>query len=183
MAKGKRNTRNNSRNKALKKIEAELSEDVSLKSRIIVVVCVLAFIGLFYLLAIHITNKNANIDPNENSNVNESSDYSEILLGSTFNRSESEYLVVYYDKSNEEINSSLGSKVMDYTAKDDNLTIYTVDMGNMYNKSYNTTEDTNKAPNNVDELRINGPTLIKISKGNVVEYIEGLEAVTNYLGQ
>lgn len=180
MAKGKRNTRNNSRNKTLKKVEAELSEDVSLKSRLIVVVCVLAFIGLFYLLAIHITNKNANVDPNEN--VNESSDYSEILLGSTFNRNESEYIVVYFDKDNEEINSTIGTAVLDYVAKEDNLTTYTVDMSNMYNKNYNTTEDTNKSPNNVDELRINGPTLIKISKGNVVEYIEGLEAVKDYLG-
>lgn len=180
MAKGKRNTRNNSRNKTLKKVEAELSEDVSLKSRLIVVVCVLAFIGLFYLLAIHITNKNANVDPNEN--VNESSDYSEILLGSTFNRSESEYIVVYFDKDNEEINSTIGTAVLDYVAKEDNLTTYTVDMSNMYNKNYNTTEDTNKSPNNVDELRINGPTLIKISKGNVVEYIEGLDAVKDYLG-
>ena len=180
MAKGKRNTRNNSRNKTLKKVESELSEDVSLKSRLIVVVCVLAFIGLFYLLAIHITNKNANVDPNEN--VNESSDYSEILLGSTFNRNESEYIVVYFDKDNEEINSTIGTAVLDYVAKEDNLTTYTVDMSNMYNKNYNTTEDTNKSPNNVDELRINGPTLIKISKGNVVEYIEGLDAVKDYLG-
>ena len=180
MAKGKRNTRNNSKNKTLKKVEAELSEDVSLKSRLIVVVCVLAFIGLFYLLAIHITNKNANVDPNEN--VNESSDYSEILLGSTFNRSESEYIVVYFDKDNEEINSTIGTAVLDYVAKEDNLTTYTVDMSNMYNKNYNTTEDTNKSPNNVDELRINGPTLIKISNGNGVEYIEGLDAVKEYLG-
>ncbi len=56
-------------------------------------------------------------------------------------------------------------------------------MSNMYNRDYNTTEETNKAPSNVDELRINGPTIIKISKGNVVEYIEGLEAVKDYLGQ
>lgn len=181
MSKGKRNTRNN-KNKTLKKVENEISESASLKSRLIVVVGVLVFIALFYLLAIHITNKNANIDSNENNNVNENSDYSEILFGTTFNRSESEYLVVFYDKSDEEINSSLGGSVMDYVAKEDNLTTYTVDMSNMYNKAYNTTEDTNKAPSNVDELRINGPTLIKISKGNVVEYIEGLESVKEYLG-
>ena len=183
MAKGKRNTKSTNRNKTLNKVETELSEDVSLKSRLIVVVGVLAFIGLFYLLAIHITNKNSVIDYDEPSESSGSSDYSEILFGTTFNRSESEYLVVFYDKSDEETSSSLSTSVLDYVAKDDNLTTYTVDMSNMYNRDYNTTEETNKAPSNVDELRINGPTIIKISKGNVVEYIEGLEAVKDYLGQ
>ena len=65
MAKGKRNTKSTNRNKTLKKVEAETVEEVSLKSRLIVVVGVLAFIGLFYLLAIHITNKNSVIDYDE----------------------------------------------------------------------------------------------------------------------
>ena len=184
MAKGKRNTKsNNNRSKTLKQVE-EIEDTTSLKTKINIVLCVLIFLGLFYLLAIHITNKNANIDPNENNNTNNTNDnYSEILLGSTFNRSESEYLVLYYDKNNTDISSTLSTSSLDYTAKDDNLTLYTVDMSNMYNKSYNTEEEPNRAPSNVDELRINGPTLIKISKGSVVEYIEGLEAIKDYLGQ
>ena len=183
MAKGKRNTKSTSRNRSQRRVESELEYTTSLKSKINIILSVVIFIGLFYLLAVHITNKNANIDPNENNNTNNSSDYSEILLGSTFNRSESEYLVLFYDKNDGDISSTLSTSALDYTAKDDNLTLYTVDMGNMYNKSYSTTEEPNRAPSNVDELRINGPTLIKISKGSVVEYIEGLEAIKDYFGQ
>ena len=93
MAKGKNSKKVNNKN-TIKRVEEELEKSDSLKSKIIVVVGVLAFLAIFYLLAVHITNKNSTIDDSNSTSSNTTSDYSEILFGSTFNRSEKEYLVI-----------------------------------------------------------------------------------------
>lgn len=169
------------KNTVLEKAE-ELVDNDPLYKKFIVALCVLAILGLFYLLAVHITEKNdtSGADPEEEETI--SDDYSEILLGSSFNRSEKEYLVVYYDYDNQDIKSTLTTSILDYTSKDDNLTVYKVDMSNVFNNSYVTEEETNKEPSSVDELKINGPTLIKFKNNKVVDYVEGLEQVKEYLG-
>ena len=177
MAKGKRNTKKNN----LKKIESVGGFDGDIKGKIITVICILLFFGAFYLLTLYITNKNSDkTDDNEEKVVNIS--YDTIMLGRSLSMSDGEYLVIYYDKSNEDINSTYSSLVSTYKTKDEHLTIYTVDMSNGFNKKYVTDGESNKNPESVDAMSINGPTLIKVNENKVVEYIEGQDAISSYLG-
>ena len=59
--------------------------------------------------------------------------------------------------------------------------IYKVDMSSAWKKKYATDSESNKNPTKVSEFKINGPTLIKVSKNKVVEYIEGEEAIRTKL--
>lgn len=178
MAKGKRNTRKQN----LKKIESVGGFDGDIKGKIIAVICVLLFFGAFYLLTLYITNKNSDkTDDNDKEKVVEIS-YDTIMLGRSLSMSDGEYLVIYYDKSDEEINSTYSSLVSTYKAKSEHLTIYTVDMSNGFNKKYVTDGESNKSPESVDAMAINGPTVIKVNENKVVEYIEGQEAISSYLG-
>lgn len=177
MAKGKRNTKKTN----LKKIESVGGFDGDIKGKIITVICILLFFGAFYLLTLYITNKNSDkTDDNEEKVVNIS--YDTIMLGRSLSMSNGEYLVIYYDKSNEDINSTYSSLVSTYKTKDEHLTIYTVDMSNGFNKKYVTDGESNKNPESVDAMSINGPTLIKVNENKVVEYIEGQDAISSYLG-
>jgi hypothetical protein len=177
MAKGKRNTKKTN----LKKIESVGGFDGDIKGKIITVICILLFFGAFYLLTLYITNKNSDKkDDNEEKVVNIS--YDTIMLGRSLSMSDGEYLVIYYDKSNEDINSTYSSLVSTYKTKDEHLTIYTVDMSNGFNKKYVTDGESNKNPESVDAMSINGPTLIKVNENKVVEYIEGQDAISSYLG-
>ena len=177
MAKGKRNTKKTN----LKKIESVGGFDGDIKGKIITVICILLFFGAFYLLTLYITNKNNDkTDDNEEKVVNIS--YDTIMLGRSLSMSDGEYLVIYYDKSNEDINSTYSSLVSTYKTKDEHLTIYTVDMSNGFNKKYVTDGESNKNPESVDAMSINGPTLIKVNENKVVEYIEGQDAISSYLG-
>ena len=177
MAKGKRNTKKTN----LKKIESVGGFDGDIKGKIITVICILLFFGAFYLLTLYITNKNSDkTDDNEEKVVNIS--YDTIMLGRSLSMSDGEYLVIYYDKSNEDINSTYSSLVSTYKTKDEHLTIYTVDMSNGFNKKYVTDGESNKNPESVDAMSINGPTLIKVNENKVVEYIEGQDAISSYLG-
>ena len=91
-----------------------------------------------------------------------------------------EYLVLYYDESNKDINNEMSSLVNTYKNSSDHLTIYTVNMNSPFNSKYSSTSS-NTNPSNASEMKINGPTLIKFGNNKVEEYIEGSEDISNYL--
>ena len=53
-------------------------------------------------------------------------------------------------------------------------------MSNGLNKSYSG-EESNKNPTKASDIVINGPTLIKFSGNEVVDYIEGVDNIKSYL--
>lgn len=177
MAKVKRN----SKKQNIKKIESVGGFDGDIKGKIIAVICILCFFGLFYLLTLYITNKNT--DKKDDKSTEEVTiSYDNILLGRSLSMSDGEYLVICYDKSNEEINSTYSTLVSNYKYKSEHLKIYTVDMSSSFNKKFITDGESNKNPESVDAFAINGPTLFKVTESRVSEYVEGEEAISSFLG-
>lgn len=175
MAKGK-NTKKNKKN--ISKIEEVGSFDTDIWSKLFIVLGVIAFFLAFYLLTLYITNKNSDDtdDSVENSEVSISTDTT--IVGRALSMPEDEYLVVFYDNSDEEVASTYSSLVGGYTG---GLKVYTVDMSKGFNKPYVTTDESNKSPEVESDFLINGPTLIKVTDNKVSEYIEGQDGITNYL--
>ena len=100
--------------------------------------------------------------------------YDEIMAGQTFNRSEEEYYVVFYEfESNEDLSNAITNAT---TTKK----IYKVNLKNSMNKNIIST-DSNKTATNAGDLKISGPTLIKIENNQNVDYIEGYEQIKEYL--
>ena len=177
MAKGKRN----SKKQNIKKIGSVGGFDGDIKGKIIAVICILCFFGLFYLLTLYITNKNT--DKKDDKSTEEVTiSYDNILLGRSLSMGDGEYLVICYDKSNEEINSTYSTLVSNYKYKSEHLKIYTVDMSSSFNKKFITDGESNKNPESVDAFAINGPTLFKVTESRVSEYVEGEEAISSFLG-
>lgn len=155
--------------------------DTNITHYIFVISGVVIFICLFYFLTLYITSKNK--DESETDNTAEVSDvfsYSDIMVGRSFSISEGDYFVIYYDKSDEDISSDCSGIVSSYSATEDSLDLYTVDMSNGLNKSYSG-EESNKNPTKASDIVINGPTLIKFSGNEVVDYIEGVDNIKSYL--
>lgn len=149
---------------------------------ITVISIVIIFICAFYLLTLYITSKNGNNDSKKDDTESTTSEisYSDIMIGRSFSISDGEYYVVYYDKTDDSINSSLTSVVSDYKSKEEHLDIYSVNMGDGLNKKY-AKDESNHNPSNASEFAISGPTLIKFSDGEVVDYVEGIDEITDYL--
>ena len=166
-----------------KKIEqVDSGFDSNVWHYITVISIVVIFICLFYLLTLYITSKNGNNDSKKDdteATVSEIS-YSDIMVGRSFSISEGDYFVIYYDKSDEDISSDCSGIVSSYSATEDSLDLYTVDMSNGLNKSYSG-EESNKNPTKASDIVINGPTLIKFSGNEVVDYIEGVDNIKSYL--
>ena len=177
MAKRKSNQR---KRKESKKIETINNFDGDILGKVTVAVCALCFLLAFYLLTVHITNKNTNKKKDDKEEVTISSE--NIILGRSLSMSDDDYLVIFYDKSDEESSSTYANLVSTYKySGTDHMKIYTVDMSNGLNKRFSTDGESNKNPESVKDFKINGPTLILVSNHTVSEYIEGEEDITNYL--
>jgi len=188
----KRKVKSNKRRKEKIEEQREYEEQIkfttNIGNKIIIALSVLCILGLFFLLAVYITNKHSDDNDSNNKEATEveenttgnSISYDEIILGRSLSMSDDSYLVVFYDTTNEEINTTYSEIINNYKAKESHLPIYYVDMGNSFNKSH-VKDEANYNPNDESELAITGPTLIKVESSKVVDYIEGEEEIKGYL--
>lgn len=176
----KRRNGKSNKNENINKIESVNGFDGDVFHIIRVVAIILIVFCLFYGLTVLIT-KNGDTKTTKNTTAKDNSiSYTDIMLGRSFSMPEEEYLVLYYDKSNSDLISAFSSAVSNYRGEENSYTLYTVDMSNEFNKKYESSES-NRLPKDAQELAISGPTLIHFSKGIVVDYLEGKEAILEFI--
>lgn len=140
---------------------------------------VLIIFGVFYLFTLYLVRESDSDSNDSTVSDNANISYEEILVGNSFDMS-GEYLVLYYDHSEDELESKFTNLISEYKSKENSLSVYIVDMDNALNTKY-ISDDSNTSPKSVSELKIKGSTLIKFNNGNVIDYIEGEENITSYL--
>lgn len=176
MTKKKMSSKKNNRNQVKRNIEKKES---GFEKEIYKVLCimfgVLLFLAVFYFITVAIVSDKEETKDDEETAIQ----YEQILAGSSFNMKDDEYLVVYYDFSDEEL-AELTSVVYNYSYSLDSI-LYKVDMSDGFNKKYIAEDESNKNPESSSDLKINGPTLIKIIDKKCVEYIEGNDKIIEYL--
>lgn len=182
MTKEKKTTKTSNKNKKNAQNKKEILNNRKYDSELSKVIkCILIVLIIFivmYLITVLILKKSSTDYITQDIETT-SIQYDEILAGTSFNKKDSEYLVLFYDIDEDE-DYTYSNLISNYQAKDDKLPIYYVDLSNSMNKSV-ISEETNKEASNASELKINGSTLIKFSNNSISEYIEGEEAITNYL--
>lgn len=159
----------------------EMKLDLSLqtKTTIMTIFTVVLVLVTFYVITIYATG-NKVFKSKDDSKVE--FQYSEILLGRSFDMG-GNYFVIYYDKTdteNEET-SQLNSLSSNFKNNSSGAAIYTCDLGNVFNKPYTTTEEPNTEPYGAEDMLINGPTIIRFADGKVAEYVYGYDNVVNYI--
>ena len=138
---------------------------------------VLLIFGIMYLFTILILKKSS-LDYISKDSEKTSVQYSEILAGTSFDKKDSEYLVLYYDKSNDDA-LTYESLYSDYKAKDEHLPVYYVDLSKTLNKGI-VSEESNKNVNSAEELKVKNGTLIRFVNNKVEDYFEGEEEIKSY---
>ena len=176
-----KNSKNDKKEKNINKIEHETTMDSSIKNKIFIVIGILVFLLAFYLLTLYITNKNNPKKDDTDTKEKITFLYDEILLGRSLSMQDDEYLVLFYDKSDEKQSEIYDQLYNDYKNKEDHLSIYYVDMSSGLNKKFSTTEESNKNPSDVSDFLINGPTLIRINNHIVQDYYEGEESIKSII--
>lgn len=152
------------------------------KKGIWTVVVVLIVLFITYLIAAMATRKEKEPEVEDDGSTVQ---YTEILAGSSFNKGEEDYYVVYYDMSleDDEDMDDVSEGVSLYQSMPDAVTMYSCNLGSPFNKYALTGGDANTNPTNAEELHLKNPTIIKYSKGTVVEYIDGIDAVKAFLDE
>ena len=174
----RRKSNQDKKRKEERKLEKKYLEEAdSSKTHWFILIGFILFFVLFYVITLQVTDKKTK---DTSTNVEEGT--GEILLGSSFNMNSEEYFVLYYDSTDTSVSSTCSSLFQNYRDNNGEKSIYYVDMNSGFNRSYVTEEETNKSVENVSDLRINGPTLIKIQQGTIAEYIEGLDSIEETLG-
>lgn len=123
----------------------------------VIAVCIIA----------NIANGNYNLEEEQ-----KETDYTNIVAGQTFTRSDDEYYVVFYDDE----------KILDTINNVSFETIYKVDLNSSLNKNI-VSEKGNPKAEDAESLKINGTTIIKIEDGKNVSYVEGYDKVISYLNE
>ena len=177
MASKKDTKKNKDKNVVKEKLKENDSFLGDIWGKLFVVLGVISFFCCFYLLTVFITNKDDGKKADETKEVEISDDTT--IVGRALNMSDEDYYVIFYDESNEDIKSVYEQLVEDY--KGHGNKIYTVNMGNSFNKKYATEEESNKEVVSPADFKINGPTLIKVSDHKVVSYLEGEASITEEL--
>ena len=104
-----------------------------------------------------------------------------IVVGTILNRPETEYYVLCYDST-----SSISDAIQNYgniytSSKPDSPKIYYLDLSNNMNKNYYVTDDSNPNAKSVKEMKIKNGTFIRVKRGEVREYIEGIDKIAERL--
>ena len=143
------------------------------KTIIIIVVAVVLLVGTYFLTTLILESDN-----NDDERITENTiQYDEILAGESFNQSEDDYYVIYYDSTDEY--STISSLISSYQLNNTDTKLYSVDLANGMNKKYITDGDV--VTTNASSLKVKDTTLLKFKNGKVTDTITDITEITNFL--
>jgi hypothetical protein len=176
----KRNDYSNKKTSGRKVVVSTPDESMPklIKIGIVVVVIFIAF----YILTLSLTEKqNSNDTVNNNDTSTPSTiQYDEILAGETFNMNNSEYYVLFYDFSDESISTLYGGIINSFKTNHTNDKLYIVDLSKGFTSPY-IADASNPSVQRIEDLKVKESTVIKISNGQNIAYVEGKDAIKNIL--
>lgn len=143
------------------------------KNVIVILIVLVVLLVLMYFLTTRILSKNDKKDMVLENAIQ----YDEILAGESFNQSNEEYYVIYFDSKDESLDIS--SLVSSYQLEGEGTKLYNVDLSNGFNKKYITDGDviTTDSVN----LKVKNATLIKFNNKEVSQVITDIEEIKSIL--
>lgn len=156
----------------------EKQEGINVKTFLIISACVVGFFLLMFVIT-KIRTGEWNLFTRANS-VTYSAEIqsTKILCGSVLNRKASEYFVIAYEMK-EDSASLYETLVERYTSNGSNAPLYKLDLSNSRNNICK--GETANLVNNISELKLSVPTLIKVKDGNIIESYTNYDAIKNVL--
>ena len=131
---------------------------------------VLLVLGIVYLVTA-IASGEIKLNKKEKATSETEIQYQEIIAGETFNRNASEYYVLFMNFTDSFASYYL-SLIDNYHMKDNSLPFFTVDMEKKINSDYIT-----------NDLKVENPTILKISNSKITETITGKEDILNFFSK
>lgn len=146
------------------------------------VAIVIITVIIFYIITLFINGDiNLGKDKTDEDNGITLIQYVDIIAGTTFNQPLSDYYVIFFDSKGSDA-TLLNQLISTYKSRTGVLPYYVVDLNSGFNKSY-ISNISNPLTQSATDLKINGPTLIRITNHLNAGYFEGITAINNVLNQ
>ncbi len=156
-------------------IRVDASSNDEVRSFGILVLAIVIVLLLVYTISVFVKGKDYSSIFDNSLNASEIQ-YNELLVGTIFSPKDENYFVLVIDRD-DPYADLLKNYAKNYIEGQKHEAFYTVDLGNMFNKSAKG-EDTN-----VEELIFKGTTLIQIENGEIKEYEEDSDTIAKKLVQ
>lgn len=139
---------------------------------IILMVILLFFVILYLLTGLFITKEIKWFTNNDNNEEETSNISNKILAMDSLRQSEEEYYVYFYDTTDED--SEVGNLVSELEEK-----VYRVDLHDDFNKNF--VGEASGIVEEINELKVTDPTIIKVSSEKITEFYSGSEEIKTAL--
>ena len=157
-----------------------VDHDNSAVTTFIIALIVIAVLvgGLYYVNAKYVTKDKYQDDNTTTTTTEPSYDATVILADDALKQKETEYMVVFVDKSKDDSNY-ITSLISGY--KGDSK-IYTVDLSNKMNSEYyakdgNVNDVLSTSIEELKKNKVSNPTLIKVKKGKITEIVRDTKSI------
>ena len=150
----------------------------NIKNGIIITAVVLVFLLLMFVFTKVKTGEWNLFTRKNNINYAAEAQTTKILCGQVLNRSEDEYFVLAYEMD-EDTSSLYDSIIQRYNEVTDKLSLHTLDLSNSRNGSCKA--DKINVSNNIKELKLSVPSLIRVKGSKVVASYTDYDAIKNTL--
>lgn len=146
---------------------------------ITILIIVLVFIaGVYFATRIFVKK---DIGQNTKETAVTDINYNKVVFGTMFDKELDEYYVYAFSSENTKANY-YGALADKYSSKENSLSIYHIDLIDSMNKQFISDDNkTNPNAKTVEDLKVGEVTLIKISNGEIVKYLENIEDIKNEL--
>lgn len=157
--------------KSIKEIQKKNQDKpLELKTFIIIIVSLLlCFIIIYILSGIFITKEIKWFDKKEDNVQKTNNIVNRILAQDSLRQTESTYYVYYYESQNED--ASISSVVNKIDSK-----VYRVDLSDDFNSNFKSTSSSGIV-NNISDLKVLSPSVIKVVDGVMTEFYSGSEEI------
>ena len=135
----------------------------------LIIILVIFFVALYIVTGVFVTKDIKWFDKSNNNNSTTEVVSNKILAKDTLRQKEEEYYVYYYDSKN--VDQTVENIVNKLT------TVYKVDLADDFNSNFK--GSTSGLVSNIDDLKVESPTVIKVESGSMTEIYSGSESITS----
>lgn len=170
---------NKERKKNLKRIERQSTgeNDEIIRMIKVLAVVVLALALFYFVFAIY--NGEISFGKKEDDKKEVEIQNVEILAGSTFNRVDDEYYVIFYDFDGNNSTRAVTFYNL-YSKKSEHLKMYVVDLGNAFNSKCVVSSRDEVNVTNASSLKVMDLSIIKVKDGKAEFIAAGVDEFDNY---
>ena len=164
-----------------RKMTREMEEEIKFENLIKIFIALTVFILIFYFISsvfrgeVQLFNKK-DLSPD----IQLETQYDEILVGEVFNKEDEEYYVLFLQYT-DTMTTTMLATIDSYKQKEDNLPVYVVDMDKGFNKPYLTDKDVRVKYNDLENLKVAIPTIMKIKDKEIELLEQGYDSITKEL--